>query len=110
MLLPDDFAGTTEIGVHGREAEVLIRNSLKSVRNIEKITKVCTAAVQRECLADPFQSMKVVASTKLTRAEKAMREAKKYGGASNGMCCDIGQAVGDGSGKQVVGRHRYVLP
>ncbi|EJT53254.1 ATP synthase gamma chain [Trichosporon asahii var. asahii CBS 8904] len=44
-----------------------IDQRLKSVRNIEKITK----------------SMKVVASTKLTRAEKAMREAKKYGGASN---------------------------
>ena len=28
--------------------------------------------------------MKVVASTKLTRAEKAMREAKKYGAANNG--------------------------
>ena len=30
-----------------------------------------------------IQSMKVVASTKLTRAEKAMREAKKYGAANN---------------------------
>lgn len=30
------------------------------------------------------QSMKVVASTKLTRAERAMREAKKYGSANNG--------------------------
>ncbi|ORY35000.1 putative ATP synthase gamma chain mitochondrial precursor [Naematelia encephala] len=40
---------------------------LKSVKNIEKITK----------------SMKVVASTKLTRAERAMREAKKYGAANN---------------------------
>lgn len=29
--------------------------------------------------------MKVVASTKLTRAEKAMREAKKYGAANNGQ-------------------------
>lgn len=28
--------------------------------------------------------MKVVASTKLTKAEKAMREAKKYGAANNG--------------------------
>ncbi|TYJ56839.1 ATP synthase F1, gamma subunit [Cryptococcus floricola] len=44
-----------------------IEQRLKSVRNIEKITK----------------SMKVVASTKLTRAEKAMREAKKYGAANN---------------------------
>jgi hypothetical protein len=31
------------------------------------------------------QSMKVVASTKLTKAERAMREAKKYGAANNGM-------------------------
>jgi F-type H+-transporting ATPase subunit gamma len=29
--------------------------------------------------------MKVVASTKLTKAERAMREAKKYGAANNGM-------------------------
>ena len=28
--------------------------------------------------------MKVVASTKLSRAERAMREAKKYGAANNG--------------------------
>jgi len=44
-----------------------IEQRLKSVRNIEKITK----------------SMKVVASTKLTRAERAMREAKRYGAANN---------------------------
>jgi F-type H+-transporting ATPase subunit gamma len=43
-----------------------IETRLKSVRNIEKITK----------------SMKVVASTKLTRAERAMRQAKKYGEAN----------------------------
>lgn len=39
--------------------------------------------------------MKVVASTKLTRAEKAMREAKKYGGASNGMCRDVNSSLRD---------------
>ncbi|CAD6591575.1 MAG: atp3 gamma subunit of the F1 sector of mitochondrial F1F0 ATP synthase, partial [Tremellales sp. Tagirdzhanova-0007] len=44
-----------------------IEQRLKSVKNIEKITK----------------SMKVVASTKLSRAERAMREAKKYGAANN---------------------------
>jgi hypothetical protein len=33
---------------------------------------------------DSTQSMKVVASTKLTKAERAMREAKKYGAANNG--------------------------
>lgn len=43
------------------------------------------------------QSMKVVASTKLTRAEKAMREAKKYGGASNGMCRDMAWNRSQGS-------------
>ena len=44
------------------------RRRLKSVKNIEKITK----------------SMKVVASTKLTRAERAMKQAKKYGAANEG--------------------------
>ncbi|KAK4686801.1 F-type H+-transporting ATPase subunit gamma, partial [Tremellales sp. Uapishka_1] len=44
-----------------------IEMRLKSVRNIEKITK----------------SMKVVASTKLTRAQRAMNEAKKYGAANS---------------------------
>ncbi len=33
------------------------------------------------------QSMKVVASTKLTRAERAMRQAKKYGEANQGAQC-----------------------
>lgn len=49
---------------------------LKSVKNIEKITK----------------SMKVVASTKLTRAEKAMKQAKKYGAANegeSGTCVEV---------------------
>jgi len=40
---------------------------LKSIRNIEKITK----------------TMKIVASTKLTRAQRAMTESRKYGEASN---------------------------
>lgn len=47
--------------------------------------------------------MKVVASTKLTRAEKAMREAKKYGGASNGMCRDIINCQGSVGGRYVLG-------
>jgi F-type H+-transporting ATPase subunit gamma len=44
-----------------------IEGRLKSIRNIEKITK----------------TMKIVASTKLTRAQKAMTESRTYGQASN---------------------------
>jgi len=44
-----------------------IEDRLKSIRNIEKITK----------------TMKIVASTKLTRAQKAMRDARSYGQTSN---------------------------
>ncbi|KZF25966.1 putative ATP synthase subunit gamma, mitochondrial [Xylona heveae TC161] len=44
-----------------------IEGRLKSIRNIEKITK----------------TMKIVASTKLTRAQKAMTESRSYGEASN---------------------------
>merc|ERR1712169_158203 len=44
-----------------------IEGRLKSIRNIEKITK----------------TMKIVASTKLTRAQKAMRDSRSYGQTSN---------------------------
>lgn len=44
-----------------------IEGKLKSIRNIEKITK----------------TMKIVASTKLTRAQKAMTESRTYGRTSN---------------------------
>ena len=44
-----------------------IEGRLKSIRNIEKITK----------------TMKVVASTKLSRAQKAMTESRAYGQTSN---------------------------
>ncbi|KAF2118395.1 putative ATP synthase subunit gamma, mitochondrial [Lophiotrema nucula] len=44
-----------------------IEGRLKSIRNIEKITK----------------TMKIVASTKLTRAQKAMNESRSYGQTSN---------------------------
>ncbi|KAF2498467.1 putative ATP synthase subunit gamma, mitochondrial [Lophium mytilinum] len=44
-----------------------IEGRLKSIRNIEKITK----------------TMKIVASTKLTRAQRAMTESRKYGQTSN---------------------------
>ena len=44
-----------------------IEGRLKSIRNIEKITK----------------TMKIVASTKLTRAQRAMTESRSYGESSN---------------------------
>ncbi|KAF2277424.1 ATP synthase F1 gamma [Westerdykella ornata] len=44
-----------------------IEDRLKSIRNIEKITK----------------TMKIVASTKLTRAQRAMTESRTYGQTSN---------------------------
>lgn len=44
-----------------------IEGRLKSIRNIEKITK----------------TMKIVASTKLTRAQRAMAQGKVYGATSN---------------------------
>jgi hypothetical protein len=44
-----------------------IEDRLKSIRNIEKITN----------------TMKIVASTKLTRAQRAMRESRQYGQTSN---------------------------
>ncbi|KAK4042547.1 ATP synthase subunit gamma, mitochondrial [Parachaetomium inaequale] len=44
-----------------------IEDRLKSIRNIEKITK----------------TMKIVASTKLTRAQRGMTESRKYGQTSN---------------------------
>ena len=44
-----------------------IEGRLKSIRNIEKITK----------------TMKIVASTKLTRAQRAMTESRSYGQSSN---------------------------
>jgi F-type H+-transporting ATPase subunit gamma len=44
-----------------------IEDRLKSIRNIEKITK----------------TMKIVASTKLTRAQRAMTNSRKYGETSN---------------------------
>ncbi|KAI9640662.1 atp3 gamma subunit of the F1 sector of mitochondrial F1F0 ATP synthase [Ciborinia camelliae] len=46
-----------------------IEDRLKSIRNIEKITN----------------TMKIVASTKLTRAQKAMRESRSYGESSNSV-------------------------
>jgi len=44
---------------------------ISSTKNIQKITK----------------SMKMIASTKLVRAQREMEKARVYGGASDGMAC-----------------------
>lgn len=46
---------------------------LKSVKNIEKITK----------------SMKMIASTQLTKAQRAMAAGKQYGIANSGACSPL---------------------
>ena len=53
--------------MHGSSSSNLVAGRLKSIRNIEKITK----------------TMKIVASTKLTRAQKAMVDSRSYGETSN---------------------------
>ncbi|ROT37465.1 ATP synthase gamma chain [Sodiomyces alkalinus F11] len=61
-------AGTTSPSAVATYATLReIEDRLKSIRNIEKITN----------------TMKIVASTKLTRAQRAMTESRKYGETSN---------------------------
>ncbi|KAL2757634.1 hypothetical protein ACRALDRAFT_2098983 [Sodiomyces alcalophilus JCM 7366] len=61
-------AGATSPGAVATYATLReIEDRLKSIRNIEKITN----------------TMKIVASTKLTRAQRAMTESRKYGETSN---------------------------
>ena len=59
---------------------------LKSVRNIEKITKVRPRNILNSSgyLLDFWQSMKMIASTKLAKAQRAMEAGKKYGLANKG--------------------------
>ncbi|MCJ1361294.1 atp3 gamma subunit of the F1 sector of mitochondrial F1F0 ATP synthase [Acarospora aff. strigata] len=61
-----------------------IESRLKSIRNIEKITK----------------TMKIVASTKLTRAQKAMTESRKYGQTSNTVFENAETKPVEGEGKK----------
>lgn len=61
-----------------------IEGRLKSIRNIEKITK----------------TMKVVASTKLTRATRAMAESRKYGETSNTVFESAETKAIEGDGKK----------
>ena len=63
-----------------------IEGRLKSIRNIEKITK----------------TMKVVASTKLTRATKAMNESRTYGETSNTVFEKAETKPVDGEGKKAL--------
>ncbi|KAL1296658.1 hypothetical protein AAFC00_000139 [Neodothiora populina] len=61
-----------------------IEDRLKSIRNIEKITK----------------TMKIVASTKLTRAQRAMTESRSYGQTSNQVFDEAETKVTDAEGKK----------
>lgn len=61
-----------------------IEGRLKSIRNIEKITK----------------TMKIVASTKLTRAQRAMTESRRYGQTSNEVYKSAETAAADAEGKK----------
>jgi F-type H+-transporting ATPase subunit gamma len=65
-----------------------IEGKLKSIRNIEKITK----------------TMKIVASTKLARAQKAMGDARSYGQTSNTVFekAETKAIEGEGKGKKTL--------
>lgn len=63
-----------------------IEGRLKSIRNIEKITK----------------TMKIVASTKLTRAQRAMAESRSYGQTSNTVFEEAETAAVEGEGKKTL--------
>jgi len=63
-----------------------IEGRLKSIRNIEKITK----------------TMKIVASTKLTRAQKAMNESIVYGKTSQKTFEEAGTVAAEGEGKKTL--------
>ncbi|KAF1975138.1 putative ATP synthase subunit gamma, mitochondrial [Bimuria novae-zelandiae CBS 107.79] len=63
-----------------------IEDRLKSIRNIEKITK----------------TMKIVASTKLTRAQRAMTESRTYGETSNTVFEQAETKPAEGEGKKTL--------
>lgn len=63
-----------------------IEGRLKSIRNIEKITK----------------TMKIVASTKLTRAQRAMTESRSYGQTSNTVFENAETKPIEGEGKKTL--------
>jgi len=63
-----------------------IEDRLKSIRNIEKITK----------------TMKIVASTKLTRAQRAMTDSRVYGQTSNTVFDKAETKPAEGEGKKTL--------
>jgi len=63
-----------------------IEQRLKSIRNIEKITK----------------TMKIVASTKMTRAQKAMVDSRTYGKTSNQVFEEAETKAEEGEGKKTL--------
>ncbi|KAL5447692.1 hypothetical protein PMIN05_001983 [Paraphaeosphaeria minitans] len=63
-----------------------IEGRLKSIRNIEKITK----------------TMKIVASTKLTRAQRAMESSRQYGQTSNTVFDQAETKPVEGDGKKTL--------
>ena len=63
-----------------------IEHRLKSIRNIEKITK----------------TMKIVASTKLTRAQRAMTDSRNYGQTSNEVFDQAETKPLEGEGKRTL--------
>ena len=63
-----------------------IEGRLKSIRNIEKITK----------------TMKIVASTKLSRAQRAMTESRSYGQTSNTVFENAETKPVEGEGKKTL--------
>ena len=63
-----------------------IEDRLKSIRNIEKITK----------------TMKIVASTKLTRAQRAMANSRTYGQTSNTVFDEAETKPVEGEGKKTL--------
>ncbi|MCJ1391714.1 atp3 gamma subunit of the F1 sector of mitochondrial F1F0 ATP synthase [Xylographa bjoerkii] len=63
-----------------------IESRLKSIRNIEKITK----------------TMKIVASTKLTRAQRAMTDSRNYGQTSNTVFENAETKAEEGEGKKTL--------
>ncbi|KAI9894957.1 MAG: atp3 gamma subunit of the F1 sector of mitochondrial F1F0 ATP synthase [Vezdaea aestivalis] len=63
-----------------------IEDRLKSIRNIEKITN----------------TMKIVASTKLTRAQRAMTESRTYGQTSNIVFKNAETKPAEGEGKKTL--------
>ena len=84
----DDKSGRPSIIPNSANYATLreIEGRLKSIRNIEKITK----------------TMKIVASTKLNRAQRAMTESRSYGQTSNTVFDNAETKPVEGEGKKTL--------